>query len=187
MLVDRNRDSQRRSTAPKGNDRVSAKRRRRNWRPERELLEERLAPATGLWSAAAGIGPVPPTSTPAATSQQLPLGLQYATSEALGAGDSSYAMSATGTGGYSLTNGANSYTAYVDAGGLHVSGGGDSWSLDVVGVGYGDTHTALAGATSTVAGNRVEYDYGAISQWFVNGPMGLQQGFTLAQRPAAAA
>ncbi|WP_165073424.1 beta strand repeat-containing protein [Paludisphaera rhizosphaerae] len=160
-------------------------RRRRDWRPERELLEDRLAPATGAWSAAIGADSV--SSSASAETQQLPLGLQYAASAALGAGEASYAVSATGTGGYSLSNGANSYTAYVDAGGFQVAGAGSSWSLDVVGIGYGDNQTSLGAATTVASSNRVEYDYGAISQWFVNGPLGLQQGFTLDARPAGGA
>ena len=32
--------------------------------------------------------------------------------------------------------------------------------------------------------NRVEYRRGALSEWYVNGPLGLEQGFTLAKPPA---
>jgi hypothetical protein len=33
--------------------------------------------------------------------------------------------------------------------------------------------------------NRVEYPRGPLTEWYVNGPLGLQQGFTLAAPPAA--
>jgi len=31
--------------------------------------------------------------------------------------------------------------------------------------------------------NRVEYRHGALTEWYVNGPMGLEQGFTITARP----
>jgi len=38
----------------------------------------------------------------------------------------------------------------------------------------------------TVDGNRVEYERGPdLTEWYVNGPLGLEQGFDLAERPAA--
>ena len=31
--------------------------------------------------------------------------------------------------------------------------------------------------------NRVEYRRGEVTEWYVNGPLGLEQGFTLARAP----
>ena len=31
--------------------------------------------------------------------------------------------------------------------------------------------------------NRIEYRRGALTEWYVNGPLGLEQGFTLRARP----
>ena len=158
---------------------------RRRLRPEREALEERMAPAAGAWSALGAVqtGPALVSSASPSPGTDLSLESQYALSEAIGRDDPSYAMAASGAG-YALSNATNQYGAVVDAGGLRVTAGADSWSATVLGVGYGDNLGALGAARETVAGNRVEYDYGAVSQWFVNGPLGLQQGFTLAQRPA---
>ncbi len=136
----------------------------------------------------AATGPMPPAEVAGASGASLPLGLQYAASETLGAADSSYAMTTDGDG-HALSNATNAYSARVDAGGFAVSAGADSWSLTVAGVGYGADATPLGAGTAVASAtaNRVEYDYGAVSQWFVNGPLGLQQGFTLNQRPAGAA
>ncbi|AMV36537.1 hypothetical protein VT85_03835 [Planctomyces sp. SH-PL62] len=131
---------------------------------------------------APGTTPTTAVSTTSTGDSELPLGLQYAASEALGAADASYALTTSGDG-FNLGNATNAYSAYIDAGGLRVSAGGDAWSLSVAGIGYGAATTPLGQATATATANRVEYDYGAVSQWFVNGPLGLQQGFTLAQRP----
>ena len=35
------------------------------------------------------------------------------------------------------------------------------------------------------SGNRVVYQHPGISEWYTNGPLGLEQGFTLARPPAA--
>ena len=123
------------------------------------------------------------TATAESNAASVPTSAQYVISETLGKNDPAYALSASG-GGYAVSNAANQYTATVDAGGLQVSTGADAWSLTVQGIGYGDSLQALGTATSTAAANRVEYDYGGVSQWFVNGPLGLQQGFTVDQRPS---
>ena len=34
------------------------------------------------------------------------------------------------------------------------------------------------------AANRVVYRHGSLEEWYVNGPLGLEQGFTLGARPA---
>jgi|GEM_PF-1409875 len=177
MFIDRPARPRRGWTSSKVRTRRSASARR--LRPERESLEERVAPAVGAWSALGAVG-----AAPALTSETgLPVQAQYALSEAIGRGDSSYSMEGTAGAGYALSSPTNQYGAVVDAGGLRVTSGADVWSLTVMGVGYGDDVKALGSAQETVSGNRVDYDYGGVSQWFVNGPLGLQQGFTLTQRP----
>ena len=39
----------------------------------------------------------------------------------------------------------------------------------------------------SVDANRVTYEHGQVSEWFVNGPAGLEQGFTVPRAPAAGA
>ena len=57
--------------------------------------------------------------------------------------------------------------------------GGSTLSLSLTGVG---TPTAVAGH-----GNRVTLTRPGISEWYAAGPLGIEQGFTLAHRPAALA
>jgi hypothetical protein len=64
-----------------------------------------------------------------------------------------------------------------------LSSGSDIWSMDLAQVGRGGTTEAVGAATVQGQQNRVTYDYGSVSQWFVNGPPGLEQGFTLFQAP----
>ena len=69
--------------------------------------------------------------------------------------------------------------------------GASTWRLGMALVGYGrgaDIRPAPA-PRLVVAGNRVEYRRGGtedeplLSEWYVNGPLGLEQGFTLAGPP----
>ncbi|MDG3006789.1 Ig-like domain repeat protein [Paludisphaera mucosa] len=155
-------------------------RRRRAIRPRPELLEGRLAPASGVGASALAPALVSNASRISAT---LPIEAQYAASEAMGREDSSYATTAVASG-FVANNATNGYTATLDASGLYLAAGADAWSLAVQGIGYGGTLHPLGAAATTATANRVEYDYGDVSQWFVNGPLGLQQGFTLDHRPS---
>jgi uncharacterized repeat protein (TIGR03803 family) len=56
-------------------------------------------------------------------------------------------------------------------------------SFHLTGYGYGDRLQQPASAGPTGTGNRVEYQRGSLTEWYVNGSAGLEQGFTLAHRP----
>ncbi|WP_165251229.1 Ig-like domain-containing protein [Paludisphaera soli] len=151
---------------PAGSDGRRAReieRRKRRQRPSLDGLEARVAPASGF---AAG----------------LPVAARYAVSESFGSRDASYAATDDG-GAIVLANAANAYDATVGPGGFRIVSGADSWSLSVRGLGYGEDVRPLGAATVSTDTNRVEYDHGAVTQWYVNGPLGLQQGFTLDARP----
>jgi hypothetical protein len=82
-------------------------------------------------------------------------------------------------------------------GSLHARGGGivssfsrtgvslraaaGSASLALVGVSDGGTRVPVAMALPRARANRVEYQRGAIGEWYANGPYGLEQGFTIAR------
>ena len=59
------------------------------------------------------------------------------------------------------------------------------WSLTLVGVGRrGSPAKPVEPATPLPSGGRVDYDRGAIVEWYVNDARGLEQGFTLRHPPA---
>lgn len=60
------------------------------------------------------------------------------------------------------------------------------WGLETRGYGYGDAVRPLSAVAPHAAGNRVEYRRGRVTEWYLNGPMGLEQGFTLAEPPEKA-
>ncbi len=51
------------------------------------------------------------------------------------------------------------------------------------GYGYGDGLRAPVRAKLAATGNRMEYRRGELTEWYVNGSQGLEQGFTFGQRP----
>src|SRR5262249_4598513 len=58
------------------------------------------------------------------------------------------------------------------------------WRMELRGCGYGEDIKAVSQAAEFVAsGNRFEYQRGALTEWYVNGPLGLEQGFTLFEPP----
>ena len=58
--------------------------------------------------------------------------------------------------------------------------------LALRGYGYGDALLAVRQAAPQSRTNRVEFGRGALTEWYVNGPLGLEQGFTLTKPPGKA-
>ncbi|MBI4516452.1 MAG: FG-GAP repeat protein [Deltaproteobacteria bacterium] len=58
------------------------------------------------------------------------------------------------------------------------------WGLRLSGYGYGEELSSVGTAGPVADRNRVEYRRGALTEWYVNGPQGLEQGFTLESPPA---
>jgi len=51
-------------------------------------------------------------------------------------------------------------------------------------VGRGGSSRAVSRVAPAGRGNRVSYGHSGVREWYTNGPFGLEQGFTLASRPA---
>jgi hypothetical protein len=54
-------------------------------------------------------------------------------------------------------------------------------------IGYGSTLVTLGGSPPRASANRVFYTRPALSEWYSNGPLGVEQGFVLARAPAGEA
>ncbi|WP_437620250.1 FG-GAP repeat protein [Sorangium sp. So ce1151] len=61
------------------------------------------------------------------------------------------------------------------------------WSVATVGYGCDSALDPVQAAAPTIAEGRIEYRRGDLVEWYVNGPLGLEQGFTLASAPACRA
>jgi sugar lactone lactonase YvrE len=94
-----------------------------------------------------------------------------------------YALQDSGHGSYRGANPAQRLTLEFDGREARLSHPDGSVSLHLSGYGYGERLRAPAPAALTGAGNRVEYRRGDLTEWYVNGSQGLEQGFTLARRP----
>jgi FG-GAP repeat len=64
---------------------------------------------------------------------------------------------------------------------------GASGGLALAGFGCEQERTAVRAAEPRADGNRVEYDRGELVEWYVSGPLGLEQGFTVGAPPACRA
>ena len=91
-----------------------------------------------------------------------------------------------GPGGLRMTNAGRGVTADFTTGGVSFRNGADEWGMDLRAYGYGDRLRNAPRTSPGGAANRVEYRRGALTEWYVNGPKGLEQGFTLERRPTAA-
>lgn len=112
------------------------------------------------------------------TVADLPPSAQSAVSETFGRDNAAYHATKI-KGGYQLKSVKQGLAAQFRADGAVVSG----WRLSLCGIGRGDERQALPSATPEVKANRVEYRRGNVTEWYVNGPMGLEQGFTLNRSP----
>jgi len=112
----------------------------------------------------------------------LPTGARYAISAAIGSDNAAY--HATGTlAGTSFSNPGHGFELLFDAAGTTLQAGDATWRMGLVSWGYGDAVDAVAAGQVTAEGNRVEIDHGTLTEWYVNGPFGVQQGFTVAAAP----
>jgi len=83
-------------------------------------------------------------------------------------------------------NARHKLAATFTAQGVDVRSGSRHWRLALRGYGYGDTLAAVQSAAPKANSNRVEYQRGALTEWYVNGPLGLEQGITVKERPGQA-
>ena len=113
------------------------------------------------------------------TVANLPFAAQQSISSAIGRDQPTYHAAPTATGA-TLANPVNGFTAQVRSGALQISAGPDTWDMALMGLGYGGAVQTPGTAQTSVDGNRVDSRYRAIDEWFVNGPGGLEQGFTVA-------
>ncbi|WP_438035052.1 FG-GAP repeat protein [Sorangium sp. So ce204] len=88
-------------------------------------------------------------------------------------------------------NPAQRFGAELTASGVTLApsdGQGDwRWSVATVGYGCDGALDPVQAVAPTTAGGRIEYRRGDLVEWYVNGPLGLEQGFTLASAPACRA
>jgi hypothetical protein len=114
----------------------------------------------------------------------VPAAARAVVSEALGRDDRRY-RARRARGGVVVENAAQSLAGRFDRRGVAVRAGADTFRLSLQAAGYGDALEPVPQASPRGTANRVEFRRGGLTEWYVNGPLGLQQGFTLREPPAA--
>jgi len=90
--------------------------------------------------------------------------------------------------GLQAPNRAQNLRTYFDAQGIRVEdrtvfGGSGLLQMRLAGVGRGDALTPVAEGEVRSEGSRVEIHRAGLVEWYENSPKGLEQGFTLEERP----
>jgi hypothetical protein len=115
----------------------------------------------------------------------LPATAQHSISSAVGRDDSRYWV-AERKGEFHAGNPEHALTMDFTSKGVDVRSGTARWRIALSGYGYGDAVLSPGSAAPHSDANRVEYRRGPLTEWYLNGPSGIEQGFTLAEPPQEA-
>ncbi|MGZ4332316.1 MAG: hypothetical protein ACXVXL_30505 [Solirubrobacteraceae bacterium] len=109
----------------------------------------------------------------------LPLAARGPVSAGLGAAEAGYRVA-----GLRALNPAQALRLRFSRAGVTVASGSASIQLSVAGFGRWSAQHAVGTTQPVARGNRVRYLHAGLDEWFANGPLGLEQGFTVARRPS---
>lgn len=114
--------------------------------------------------------------------EAIPPAAQTPISRTLGREQHSYHATAE-AGGFRVENSTQGISAEFNSSGLALCTGSEKWAMRLSQYGYtGAMHDAETVVPHAEA-NRIEYPRGELSEWYLNGPFGLEQGFTFARPP----
>jgi hypothetical protein len=112
----------------------------------------------------------------------LPTAAQSGISAALGRDIPEYYVQAGGDG-LTSANPHQKLSTHFTREAVEVREGNARWRMTLRGYGYGEAVKVLDTVAPRVSLNRVEYRHGSLTEWYVNGPVGLEQGFTINAPP----
>ena len=118
--------------------------------------------------------------------ESLPLAAGSLVSRTLGRDQLAYGIHRSGSG-LVARNAAHGLSARFGAHGVQVRSGERHPRPAPARRGYGRSLEPVVAAAPTAHANRVSYRRGAADEWYANGPLGLEQGFTLKRRRPARA
>ena len=113
----------------------------------------------------------------------LPIQTQASISAALGRDQRAYHAKRDGRA-WRLENRKHGLRAGFTTRGVEVRSGAARFGLRLTGLGRGGRVEAVAASKPEAKSNRIDYRRGGLNEWYVNGPLGLEQGFTLDSPPA---
>lgn len=103
-------------------------------------------------------------------------------SMAIGEDDPSYHVR-TQAGRVHVNNPRHRMSADFSAGSVEFALAANRWTMTMGGYGYGSRLRSTRPASPVTMLNRVEYPRGPVTEWYVNGPLGIEQGFTIQEAP----
>jgi hypothetical protein len=112
---------------------------------------------------------------------RLPLAAQAPVSDTLGADNPVYRV---GHGPYGLVviNPVQRLSAAFTRSAVTVRAGGGSVSVRLVAISNGASSRSMGPVEPSARANQVTYAHPGVREWYANGPLGLEQGFTLVRR-----
>jgi trimeric autotransporter adhesin len=143
----------------------------------------------GVLTAGTGGSPPGARATAAASGStrvgwsSVPLAARAPVSAALGSDGRGYRMHA-GDGGFHAVSSQQRLQARFGPAGARISSGGAVVGLRLAGIGYGRSLTPVSAVAPSGAANRITYSHAGVSEWYSNGPLGIEQGFTIPRPPA---
>ena len=123
-------------------------------------------------------------ATVPSTTASLPMVARTNISAVVGRDDVRYHITRQSSG-WNATNLDHKLTAHFDGKKLTLNSGDAAWGLALSHYGHGESRISPQTAEVLVKANRIEYRRGALTEWYVNGPVGVEQGFTFDKRPPA--
>ena len=138
-------------------------------RDQRSPLHAAELPATAVHPGMAGL--------PAAAQAQI--------SAEIGADERAYHAVANRQG-FRVDNANHEVSAEFGPAGPEFRHGANRWGVSLRGYGYTGALLDAGESVPSANANRVEYRRGVLTEWYVNGPLGVEQGFTLAHAPEGA-
>jgi len=122
-------------------------------------------------------------NTSSQSADNLPIGLSYAISEAQGAEQDSFHFVSL-EDGFRADNTIHNLRALYRDGTMSMQYGDDTFALSVTRFGYASNLQSLSTASERISSaNRLDIVYDNLTEWYINGTGGIQQGFTITERP----
>ena len=130
------------------------------------------------------VGDTGPSALRRSASVDLPGGADALLSKTLGADHEAF-WARKGADGVTALNKRHDLRARFDGNGVVVHAGDGEFRLSLRSVGYGSAQARVRNTSPHVEKNRVEYRRDGLTEWYINGPLGLEHGVTLVAPPAS--
>jgi hypothetical protein len=139
--------------------------------------------ATGLAAGTFGVSTRAPTARQTVMPRQLPIAAQALVSRTVARDDPRFELHRTAPHAWRLHNAPHKLSAELARDGVTVRAGSVSWRLGLRALGRGAGLDPIAPAVVRAGRNRATLTRSGITEWYANGPAGIEQGFTLRYRP----